>query len=131
MSSLIDDLKDLSRLHAGAVETYLRPVDLDEVVADSLDDLGPGRQHITLSTAEDLPDVIADSAFLTRILTSLLADAWQRSPADPMPALTAVGLDEHHGDPGGRDVVLGSLMPLTGRCGLIGLDPASTRRCSR
>ncbi len=93
VSSLIDDLKDLSRLHAGAVETYLRPVDLDEVVADSLDDLGPGRQHITLSTAEDLPDVIADSAFLTRILTSLLADAWQRSPADPMPALTAVGLD--------------------------------------
>jgi two-component system sensor histidine kinase KdpD len=93
VSRLIDDLRDLSRLHAGAVETYLRPVDLDEVVADALDDLGPGRQHVTLSTAEDLPDGIADAALLTRILTSLLADAWQRCPAGPMPALAAVALD--------------------------------------
>jgi two-component system sensor histidine kinase KdpD len=93
VSRLIDDLRDLSRLHAGAVETYLRPVDLDEVVADALDDLGPGRQHVTLSTAEDLPDVIVDAALLTRILTSLLADAWQRCPAGPMPALAAVALD--------------------------------------
>ncbi|MGD0706632.1 MAG: hypothetical protein ABSA02_42975, partial [Trebonia sp.] len=90
---LIEDLRDLSRLHAGAVEAYLRPVDLDEVVADTLEDLGPGRQHVTLSTAEDLPDVIADAALLTRILTSLLADAWQRCPAGPMPALAAVALD--------------------------------------
>ena len=92
VSRLIDDLRDLRRLLAGAVETYLRPVDLDEVVADALDDLGPGRQHITLSTAEDLPDVIADAALLSRILTSLLADAWQRSPAGPMPVLTAAAL---------------------------------------
>jgi two-component system sensor histidine kinase KdpD len=94
VSRLIDDLRDLSRLHAGAVETYLRPLDLDEVVADALDDLGPGRQHVTLSTAEDLPDVIADAVLLTRILTSLLADAWQRCPAGPMPVLTAVALDD-------------------------------------
>ena len=47
---LVDDLADLSRLHAGAVETYLRPVDLDEVIAASLDDLGPGGQDVTLST---------------------------------------------------------------------------------
>ncbi len=94
VSRLIDDLRDLSRLHAGAVDTYLRPVDLDEVVADALDDLGPGRQHVTLSTAEDLPDVIADAALLTRILTSLLADAWQRCPAGPMPVLTAVALTD-------------------------------------
>jgi two-component system sensor histidine kinase KdpD len=93
VSRLVDDLRDLSRLHAGAVETYLRPVDLDEVIADALDDLGPGRQHVTLSTADDLPDVIADAALLTRILTSLLADAWQRSPAGPMPALAAIALD--------------------------------------
>ena len=45
VSRLVDDLRDLSRLHAGAVETYLRPVDLEEVLAASLDDLGPGRQE--------------------------------------------------------------------------------------
>jgi two-component system, OmpR family, sensor histidine kinase KdpD len=80
VSRLVDDLRDLSRLHAGAVETYLRPVDLDEVMTASLDDLGPGRQQVTVGTAEDLPDVIADAALLTRVLTSLLAEALQRSP---------------------------------------------------
>jgi two-component system, OmpR family, sensor histidine kinase KdpD len=83
---LVDDLRDLSRVHAGAVETYLRPVDLDEVLTDCLDDLGPGRQHITLRTAEDLPEVIADGALLSRILTSLLADALQRGPDGPVVA---------------------------------------------
>ncbi len=54
-----------------------------------MDDLGPGRQQVTLSLAEDLPDVIADATFLTRILASLLADAVHRCPAGPPPALTA------------------------------------------
>ncbi len=90
VSRLVNDLSDLSRLHAGAVETYLRPVDLDEVMAACLDDLGPGSQQVTLSTADDLPEVIADAALLTRILTSLLADALQRSPAGQPPVVTAV-----------------------------------------
>ncbi len=89
VSRLVDDLRDLSRLHAGAIETYLRPVDLDEVLAACMDDLGPGRQEVTLSLAEDLPDVIADATLLTRILTSLLADAVHRCPAGPLPVLTA------------------------------------------
>ena len=86
---LVTDLSDLSRLHAGALETYLRPVDLDDVIAAALDDLGPGGHHITLSTPEGLPDMIADAELLTRILTSLMADALHRSPADVPPVLTA------------------------------------------
>jgi len=89
----VDDLRDLSRLHAGAVETYLRPVDLDEVLAACLDDLGPGRQEVTLSLAEDLPDVIADATLLNRVLTSLLADATCRSSAAPPPVVTASSLN--------------------------------------
>ncbi len=92
---LVTDLSDLSRLHAGALETYIRPVDLDDVIAAALDDLGPGGHHITLSTPEDLPDVIADAEFLTRILASLMADALHRSPADAPPVLTAAGLARH------------------------------------
>jgi two-component system, OmpR family, sensor histidine kinase KdpD len=89
VSGLVDDLRDLSRLHAGAIETYLRPVDLDEVLAASMDDLGPGGQQVTLSLAEDLPDVVADATLLTRILASLLADATRRCPTGPPPTLTA------------------------------------------
>jgi two-component system, OmpR family, sensor histidine kinase KdpD len=89
VSRLVNDLRDLSRLHAGAVETYLRPVDLDGVLTACLDDLGPGREQVTLNLAEDLPDVIADAALLTRILASLLADAAHRCPVGPPPVLTA------------------------------------------
>ncbi len=89
VARLVDDVSDLSRLHAGTLETYLRPVDLDDVIAASLEDLGPGGHHITLQTHDDLPDVIADAALLTRTLTSLMADALHRSPADAPPALTA------------------------------------------
>jgi two-component system, OmpR family, sensor histidine kinase KdpD len=89
VARLVNDASDLSRLHTGGIETYLRPVDLDEVIAASLEDLGPGGHHITVQTPEDLPDVIADAALLTRILTSLMADALQRSAAGAPPVLTA------------------------------------------
>ncbi len=102
---LVTDISDLSRLHAGALETYLRPVDLDDVIAAALEDLGPGGHHVTVSTPEDLPDVIADAEFLTRILTSLLADALHRSPADVPTVLTAAALarqvEIRIADPGG------------------------------
>ena len=89
VSMLLADLRDLRRLQTGALETYLRPVDLGEVLAAALEDLGPGGPDITLSMPEDLPDVIADAELLTRILTSLTAEALHRSPAGRPPALAA------------------------------------------
>jgi two-component system sensor histidine kinase KdpD len=80
VSRLVADLNDLGRLHTGALETYLRQVDLDEVLAAVVEDLGPGAPDITLSLPEDLPDVIADASLLTRILTSLTAGALNGSP---------------------------------------------------
>jgi two-component system, OmpR family, sensor histidine kinase KdpD len=59
VSRVVDNLRDLSRLHGGAVETYLRPVDLDEILTASLGDLGPGRQEVTLSMAEDLSSEVS------------------------------------------------------------------------
>ena len=95
LGRLLDDLRELGRLHAGALETYLRPVDLDDVLAACLDELGPGGHHLTLRLPDLLPDVIADADLLSRLLTSLMADALHRSPPDLPPALTAVILPEH------------------------------------
>jgi two-component system sensor histidine kinase KdpD len=89
LSMVLTDLKDMRRLQTGALETYLRPVDLDEVLAAALEDLGPGGPAITLSVPEDLPDVIADADLLTRILTSLTAEALHRSPAGSPPMVIA------------------------------------------
>jgi two-component system sensor histidine kinase KdpD len=89
LGRLLADIGDLTRLHAGALETYLRPVDLDEVVASALDDLGPGGGHINVLLPEDLPDVITDAAVLSRVVTSLAADALHRSQPGSSPVLTA------------------------------------------
>ena len=95
VSMLLADLRDMRRLRTGALETYLRPVGLDEVLAAALEDLGPGGPPITVSVPEDLPDVIADAGQLTRILASLIAEALHRSPAEIPPVLTAASQDGH------------------------------------
>ena len=85
LGRLLADMGDLTRLHAGAVETYLRPVGIDEVVEAALDDLGPGGRHIGVRIDEDTPDVITDAALLSRMLTSLMADSLHRSPPASTP----------------------------------------------
>ncbi|MFE1931234.1 DUF4118 domain-containing protein [Streptomyces sp. NPDC059474] len=88
-AQLVTDLDDLSRLHAGALDLYLRPVDLDEALTAALDDLGTSGRTIALHLPEQLPYVIADAALLTRVLTALGADALRHSTPDTPPALTA------------------------------------------
>jgi two-component system sensor histidine kinase KdpD len=88
-AQLVTDLDDLSRLHAGALDLYLRPVDLSEALGAALDDLGPGGHSIVLRLPEQLPDVIADAALLTRALTALGADALRHSPPDRPPIFFA------------------------------------------
>ncbi|MFD0210598.1 DUF4118 domain-containing protein [Streptomyces hirsutus] len=88
-AQLVTDLDDLSRLHAGALDLYLRPVDLNEALGAALDDLGPGGHSIVLRLPEQLPDVIADAALLTRALTALGADALRHSLPDRPPVFTA------------------------------------------
>ncbi|WP_065967740.1 sensor histidine kinase [Streptomyces sparsogenes] len=92
--ALVTDLDDLSRLHAGALDLYLRPVDLGEALTAALDDLGPGGHGIVLRLPPHLPDVIADAALLTRVLTTLAADALRHSPPDAPPTLTAETLPD-------------------------------------
>ncbi|MFE2183977.1 DUF4118 domain-containing protein [Streptomyces sp. NPDC059455] len=88
-TQLLTDLDDLGRLHAGALDLYLRPVDLDEALTAALDDLGTGGHTLVLRLPEQPPYVLADAALLTRVLTALAADALRHSPPDAPPTLTA------------------------------------------
>ncbi|MEU2552650.1 DUF4118 domain-containing protein [Streptomyces sp. NPDC013313] len=90
IGALVGDVLDLSRVHAGALDVHLRPVDMDEVMAVALGDLGPGGHTLTLEMTEDLPDVIADATVVTRVVTDLAAHALRRSP-DGEPPAVAVG----------------------------------------
>ncbi|TKA01698.1 DUF4118 domain-containing protein [Actinacidiphila oryziradicis] len=90
VSGLARALLDLSRLHAGALEVFLRPVDIDEVLAVALDALGPGGHDLTVRLPDDVPDVIADAALLTRVVINLAAHALRRSPDGAPPLVEAV-----------------------------------------
>lgn len=108
---LLSDLDELSRLHAGALDLYLRPVDLDELLTAVLDDLGPGGHAIQCSLPELLPDVIADAAVLTRVLTALAAEAQRHSPPDRLARLTGktrAGQVEIYMTDGTNDAVQGA-----------------------
>ena len=47
LTHLVDNLLDMSRLQAGALSVFPRPADLEEVVARSLDDLGPAARTVS------------------------------------------------------------------------------------
>ncbi|MFE3523404.1 universal stress protein [Streptomyces sp. NPDC059161] len=89
---LVSDLIDLDRLRAGALDTHLRPVDLDDMLAAVVDDLGPGGHDLAIALPDNLPDPIADAALLTRVLTRLTAYALRRSPPGRPPTIDAAAV---------------------------------------
>lgn len=85
MTALVDDLFELSRINAGALQ--LSPVDvpLGEVVSDAVAAAAPvaAARGVRLVTAEgDWPVVRAGERELSRIVANLLHNAIRYSPAD-------------------------------------------------
>jgi two-component system sensor histidine kinase KdpD len=78
----------MSRLQAGALAVFPRPADLSEIVARSLDDLGPAARTVAVDLPEDLPEVAVDPGILERVIANLIANALRFSPPDVPPALT-------------------------------------------
>jgi len=88
LARLVDNLLDMSRLQAGALAVFPRPADLAEIVARSLDDLGPAGRSVTVNIPEHLPEVAVDPGILERVIANLTANALRYSPADIPPTLT-------------------------------------------
>jgi two-component system, OmpR family, sensor histidine kinase KdpD len=92
LAHLVDNLLDMSRLQAGALAVFPRPADLSEIVARSLDDLGPAARIVTVDIPEGLPEVAVDPGILERVIANLTANALRYSPAGEPPALTGSAL---------------------------------------
>ncbi|MBY9076849.1 sensor histidine kinase KdpD [Nocardioides sp. WL0053] len=88
LAALVDNLLDLSRLQAGALDVLTRPTALLEVVARALDDVGDEGRHVVIDLPDDLPEVLADPGLLERVVANLLANAVRHSPAAAPPTLT-------------------------------------------
>jgi len=94
LTHLVANLLDMSRLQAGALSLFPRPSGLDEIVARSLDDLGPAGREITVDIPDALPAVSADPAILERIVVNLTENALRYSPAGKPPLLAASTLGD-------------------------------------
>ena len=94
LTKLVENLLDMSRLQAGAMSVFPRPADLGEVVARSLDDLGPGGRKVLVEIPAELPEVLVDPGILERVISNLAANALRYSPADSPPLVTASYLDD-------------------------------------
>ncbi|HEX6918629.1 MAG TPA: DUF4118 domain-containing protein [Actinomycetes bacterium] len=92
LTHLVDDLLDMSRLNAGALSVFLRPVALDEVVPLALDDLGAAARHVVVDVPDDLPEVEADAGLLERVVANLVANAVRYSPEASPPLVTGSSL---------------------------------------
>jgi two-component system sensor histidine kinase KdpD len=88
LARLVDNLLDMSRLQAGALAVFPRPADLAEIVARSLDDLGPAARAVTVSIPDRLPEVEVDPGILERVIANLTANALRYSPPGSPPTLS-------------------------------------------
>ncbi len=94
LAHLLDNLLDMSRLQAGALSVFPRPAGLEEIIARSLDDLGPESRAVAVEIPESLPEVRVDPAIVERVIVNLTGNALRYSPAGSPPLLTASALGD-------------------------------------
>ena len=94
LTHLVDNLLDMSRLQAGALSLFPRPVGLDEIVSRALDNLEPAARRIVVDIPESLPEISVDPAILERVIVNLTENALRYSPKDKPPLLTASALGD-------------------------------------
>jgi two-component system sensor histidine kinase KdpD len=88
LDGLIGNLLDMSRLHTGSLQPFLRPITIDEVAPIALRGLD-APPNVRFEVPDGLPLVLADPGLLERVLANLFANALHHSPAARPPALQA------------------------------------------
>jgi len=91
LTRLVDNLLDLSRLQAGVLPIFTRPMAVDEVLPGALADTGT---TVRLDVPPDLPLVQADPALLERVVANLVTNAVRHSPGDQSPLVTGSALGD-------------------------------------
>jgi two-component system sensor histidine kinase KdpD len=89
LGHLTASLLDVSRLEAGALAVFPLPSDLAEIVADSLDALGPRGRTVLADIPSGLGEVMADPAIMERVIANLVGNALRYSPTGSPPLVTA------------------------------------------
>ncbi|MCZ7546669.1 MAG: GAF domain-containing protein [Anaerolineae bacterium] len=101
LSMLVNDLLDISRIDQGRAKLNLAPVSVADVINDVVKHL-KGRiedqnkpMRVKVSVPGKLPPVLADYDRLTQIVTNLVDNAFQYTPAEGTIAVTASVTEDH------------------------------------
>jgi two-component system sensor histidine kinase KdpD len=89
LTRLVENLLDMSRLQADALNVLNTPTRLDEVIPLALDALGRQAERVVIDLPVSLPEVLADPALLERVIANVTANAIRFSPLDEPPRLSA------------------------------------------
>lgn len=81
LSTLVTGLLDVSRLQAGVLAVSVNPVDAEDVIMPSLDELDLGPADLELDLDPDLPALLADAGLLQRVVVNLLDNAHRFTPS--------------------------------------------------
>jgi signal transduction histidine kinase len=84
LSRLVDDLQELSRIEAGAINLDMQPSQIENLIQASIKRFSSSanKKNISLQVRQpdNLPAVIMDDARITQVLTNLVSNAIQYSP---------------------------------------------------
>ncbi len=93
LNRMVGRLLDASRLQAGAVHVFFRPVLLDEVVSTALSGLGHSSERVLVDIPEGLSPVQTDPDLLERVIANLVENAVTWSGPDETVRVIADQLD--------------------------------------
>jgi len=86
LSTLAEDLLDVSRIRSGLLPLRIGPVDLGEltrqIVMRYAEQRSSARDRIALRSAEQIPQVLADPDRLEQVVTNVIDNALKYSPPD-------------------------------------------------
>jgi two-component system sensor histidine kinase KdpD len=88
LDGLIGNLLDMSRLHTGSLQPFLRPISIDEVAPVALRGLD-APAGLRLEIPDGMAMLLADPGLLERVLANLFSNALDHSPAEQPPVLQA------------------------------------------
>ena len=92
LTRLVENLLDMSRVQAGALTTHLEPIAVDDVIDAALDSLATNRRHVSRSTFDGVPEILADPALLERVIANLVGNAVNHAGTDSLVLITASAL---------------------------------------
>src|SRR6516225_6834060 len=88
LDGLIGNLLDMSRLHTGSLQPFLRPITIDEVAPVALRGLD-APADLRIEVPDGMAMVLADPGLLERVLANLFSNALDHSPSELPPVLQA------------------------------------------